>query len=627
MLEEALALHAQGRLAEAEQAYRALLARDPDNAEIGHQLGLLALDAGMPQQATPIFERVCMLAPANAAFQANRGLSHMRCKRLPEALEAFDRAIALQPDLFLAHLHRGIVMKDLMRPEEALASFSRAAEIQDEGFVHNYRALVLDELGRYEEARESFGRSLQNDPEISMVQSNYGHSLLRLQRWTEALPYFEKAVALKPDEAGLHYNLGEPLKLEGRLEEAVACYDRAIALAPEMANAYVNRGLVLAYLGRTDAGLADLDRAIALEPDSLGAHIGRSNVLADAGKTVEALAYNRELARNPLFRVEADFLSATLHLKRGEWEEGWNFYETRRALNRYTDARVCPQPEWQGDTPLAGKTLYVHGEQGLGDQIMFARFLSLARHAGAKVIFSPKGRLQRLFSEQGLADELLPWEAAPPAADYHVPLASLPRAFGIRPNSIPLEIPYLKPDPALVEKWRARIGDTGFRIGVCWAGGFDLALGMDRSFPAHHCAALAALPGVRLISLQMPDGSERSEIPAGLKMESLGADFDAGPDAFVDTAAAMASLDLVISCDTAVAHLAGALGRPVWTALKRHAEWRWGPQGSTSGWYPTMTLFRQEQAGVWEPVFAAMRDQLAAMLDPTLVEPTLAEGA
>ena len=383
-----------------------------------------------------------------------------------------------------------------------------------------------------------------------------------------------------------------------------------------MANAHVNRGLLLAYMGRTEDALVSFDHAIALEPDSIGAHIGRSGTLVGVGRIDEALTYNRELSRNPVMRPEADFLSAMLHLGRGEWEEGLTFYEARRTLDRYSDNRSYPQPEWLGDAPLKSKTLYVHGEQGLGDQMMFARFLPAVRRAGATVAFAPKDRLKRLFTGQGLADDILAFDSVPASFDYHIPLASLPRALGTRPDTIPAEVPYLKPEAALVEKWQARIGNNGFRIGVCWACSPDLLQGLDRSFPLRRLAVLADLPNVRLISLQRLDGlAELADLPADMKVETLGDDFDGGADAFVDTAAAMASCDLVISCDTSVAHLAGALGRPVWTALKRHPEWRWLLEDTTSPWYPTMTLFRQEQMSVWEPVFAAMRDRLAGMLD------------
>jgi tetratricopeptide (TPR) repeat protein len=562
----------------------------------------------------PILERVCLLAPGNPAFQANLGLAYLRSRRFAEALAALDRAIALQPDLFGAHLHRGMTLKEMQRPQEAVESFARAASLRGEPAVHNFHGLMLDELGRYDEALAAFRRALDRDGENPMAQSNYGHALLRLNRQAEAIAHFEKAVALAPAMAGMHYNLADPLKFLGRLEEALASYDRAIALEPDMANAHLNRGLVLTHLGRSDEALAAFDTAIALEPDSIAAHLGRSGALAGGGRIAESLAYDRELARDPRLKPEADFHSAMLHLRHGDWEEGWKFYESRRTLDRHQDTRDYAQPEWLGGGALTGKTLYVHAEQGMGDQIMFARYLTLARRAGAKVIFSPKDNLVRLFTGQELADEIRPWQSAPDSFDLHIALASMPLAFGTRPDTIPAEVSYLHPEAALVQKWRDRIGTHGFKVGLCWAGTPDVLQGPDRSFPLHQCAPLAALPGVRLISLQKQDGlSQLADLPAGMMVETLGDDFDAGPDALVDTAAVMASLDLIISCDTSVAHLAGALGRPVWTALKRYPEWRWMLQDTTSPWYPTMTLFRQTNAGEWDAVFAAMRDRLALL--------------
>lgn len=616
MLEEALALHAQGRLAEAEQAYRAILAREPDNAEVGHQLGLLALDAGLPQHAAPIFEQACRLAPQNATFHANRGLSYLHLQRTDEALAALDRAIALNPYLHQAHVNRGSVLMQAQRPQEALDSFSRAAELHESAAIHNFRALMLDELGRYDEALESFGKALALDPDNAMAQSNYGHALTRHFRYLEALPHFEKAVALAPQDPGMHYNVADPLKALGRLEEALAAYDRALALDPEMAIAHINRGLVLGHMGRYADALAAFDRAVALEPEAIAAHIGRNVVLASSGRVDEALAINRDLARNPAFRPEADFQSAMFLLDRGDWEDGWKFYEARWSLRRNGERPAFPQPLWLGGEDLAGKTLFVHGEQGLGDEIMFARYLPLARRKGAHVVFAPRGRLTRLFSGQGLADAVLAPRAVPASFDYHIPAASLPLAFGTRPATIPAHIPYLQAEPSLVEAWRARIGAEGFKIGVCWAGSNDPLQGLDRAFPLRLLQPLAALPGVRLISLQkMVALDELDTLPDGMTVETLGEDFDAGPDAFVDTAAVMASLDLVISCDTSIAHLAGALGRPTWTAVKRNAEWRWRLDDAAMPWYPTMTLYRQPQAGDWQSVFAAMRDALAARLE------------
>jgi tetratricopeptide (TPR) repeat protein len=618
MLEQALALHAQGRLAEAEQAYRAILAREPDNAGVGNQLGILALDAGMPEHAAPIFERACTLAPDDGGFHANRGLSYMRLNRPEEALAAFDRAIALDPTLVQPHLHRGMVLKELKRQDEALESFARALALREEGATHNFIGLTLDELGRWEEALESFARAVALDGDLPQVHSNYGHALVRLRRFEEALPHFEKAVAMAPKEAGFHYNHGEPLKALGRLPEALAAYDRALELEPNLVGAHINRGLVLIYLGRPDEAMAAFERAIAMEPDSVMAHMGYTDALVFSKRIEESLAYDRELMRNPALKADAQFHSGFLLLQRGEWQEAWKFYEARRTKKEDpVITRSFPQPEWRGDVDIQGKTLFVHAEQGLGDTIQFSRYLPLAAARGARVFFSPQKRLERLMRSLGRDVEILPADGEPEQFDLHMPLMSMPMAFGTLTDSIPATVPYLAPEAALVEKWRARIGDKGFKVGICWNGSNNnILMGTDRSFPLRQAAGLAGLAGVRLISLQAVDGLEQlDDLPPGMTVETLGDDFDTGPDAFVDSAAAMASLDLIISCDTSVAHLAGALARPVWTVLKSNPEWRFSLKPDTMPWYPTMRLFRQGESGGWAPVFATMQERLAKMLE------------
>jgi tetratricopeptide (TPR) repeat protein len=615
MLEQAIALHRQGRLAEAEEAYRAILGREPENAEVGHLLGLLALDAGLPQHAVPVLQRVCMLAPGNALYRINLGVSYLKAGNAAEALQHFDRAVALAPEMYETHFHRGLALKELQRWEEAAASFSRAAEIQPGPPAFTNRGLMLSELRRFDEALEDFRRALESEPDNPMLLSNCGMALVHLGRHAEAAETIGRAAALAPEDGGLHYNHGDPLMFLGRLEEALECYDRAIALRPDMANAHVNRGLALSHRGRIEEALESFDRAIALAPDLKAAHIGRSGALAAGERVDEALAYNRELARNPAFRPDADFHSAFLLLQRGEWEEGWKLYEARRQVEARTESRIYRQPEWLGESSLEGKTLYVYGEQGLGDTIHFCRYLALAQRAGARVVFSPQDGLAPLMAGLVSPVEILPHQTPPDAFDLHMPLISMPMAFGTRPETIPADIPYLRPDPALVAKWRARIGDHGFRIGLCWAGSANTGMGIDRSFPLAAAAPLAAIPGVRLISLQKTDGlAELAGLPTGMTVETLGEDFDASNGAFVDTAAAMQALDLVISCDTSVAHLAGATGRPGWIALKRYPEWRWILNETSTPWYPGLVLFRQKTHGDWPSVFAAMAERLAAQL-------------
>jgi hypothetical protein len=276
--------------------------------------------------------------------------------------------------------------------------------------------------------------------------------------------------------------------------------------------------------------------------------------------------------------------------------------------------RSYPQPAWTGKESLDGKILFIYPEQGLGDTIQFCRYAELAEARGAKVILSVQDPLVRLMRQLGPTIGIVGQDAAPPDFDYHVALMSLPWAFRTDWNTFPARIPYLRAEPERVGKWRRIIGNGGFKVGICWQGNRRGQVDAGRSFPVRQFECLAGLPGVRLISLQKNDGAgQLLDLPAGMTVETLGDDFDSGGDAFVDTAAAMENLDLVITSDTAIAHLAGALGRPTWIALKHVGDWRWFLDRSDSPWYPTVRLFRQSQRGDWAGVFSEIERQLAAL--------------
>jgi tetratricopeptide (TPR) repeat protein len=612
MLDQAIALHRQGRFPEAEQAYRAILDREPENAQAGLMLGTLALDAGLPQAAVPILERAVMLEPGKADFQVQLGIGYLHSGRQDDALIAFDRALALDANSFAAHFQKGHALME-RDPDAAQLLLDRAVALSpDDAAAHNLRGMVLTHRQQMQDALAAFARARDLQPGNPLAVNNHGTALARLGRLEEAAAQLQEAVQLQPDNAGLHYNLGEPLLMLGRLEEALAAYDRAVSLQPDFIEALINRGMALSGLGRTDEALASFDSAIALDPGRSGARIGTSDALALAGRIPEALVYDRQVANIPAFRGTALFHSATLLLQQGDWAEGWKLYENRRIKDAPVSIRSFAQAEWLGAQSLEGKTLFVHAEQGLGDTLQFSRYLALAQAQAARVVFAPQQRLKRLL--QGLSPkvEVIDQKTAPENFDFHTPLLSMPLAFGTLPDTVPADIPYLQAEPALVEKWAARIGSHGYRIGICWSGGTNFGLG-QRFFPLAALASIAALPGVRLISLQTGNGLEQlATLPPGMTVETLGEDFDAGADAFIDTAAILPSLDLVISCDTSVAHLAGAMGRPCWVALKRQPEWRWGTEGDTTPWYPTMTLFRQAGFGDWDSVFAAMTAKLKA---------------
>jgi hypothetical protein len=294
----------------------------------------------------------------------------------------------------------------------------------------------------------------------------------------------------------------------------------------------------------------------------------------------------------------------------GRFEQGWRQYEWRKKHKEPIAARSFPQPLWSGAEDLEGKILFIHWEQGLGDTIQFCRYARLAEARGAKVVLSVQEPLRRLLTQLSPTVQIIGGAERPARFDYHSPLLSLPLAFATTRETIPAEIPYLGAEHERVENWKQRLGGDGFKIGICWQGRKG-EMDIGRSFSLREFVNIAAVPDVRLISLQKNDGTEQlANLPEGMNVETLGADFDAGPNAFLDTAAVMEHMDLVITSDTATAHLAGALGRPTWVALKRVPDWRWLLEGSKSRWYPTMRLFRQKLPGEWKPVFDDMLKEL-----------------
>ncbi|HYS47008.1 MAG TPA: hypothetical protein VEM35_11240, partial [Rhizomicrobium sp.] len=291
-------------------------------------------------------------------------------------------------------------------------------------------------------------------------------------------------------------------------------------------------------------------------------------------------------------------------LLQGDFAQGLPLYEWRKRLNPPIEARSYPQPLWTGAEELRNKTIFVYIEQGLGDTIQFYRFVAPLLERGAHVVLSVQDGLLRLLENASPRVELVGATAVPAAFDYHIALMSLPLALGLTVDSIPVAIPYLKAEPERVGRWRDRIGEKGFKIGISWQGARGGVT--SRAIPPSCFEGLSKIPGVRLISLQKGFGAERA-LP---QMESLGAEFDSGADAFLDSAAVMANLDLVITLDSALAHLAGALGCPVWVALRQAPDWRWFLGRSDSPWYPGMRLFRQKTEGDWAGVFAEMQSQV-----------------
>jgi tetratricopeptide (TPR) repeat protein len=503
-----------------------------------------------------------------------------REQRQDEAIKLMDEALQLKPDFADALCMGGYMLSECGKPEPAMRFYRRALEL---------------------------------DPSLVVAHVNFGKLLFGAARFAEALASFSAATTLAPCDPDAWCSRAGALRELGRLEESAEAAQRALELRYDFPEAAINLGNALLKLDRSEEALKAYLQASIPGPCLGKALLGQALALRSLGRFCEALAAFDAAAA--LGSREAVAGKGCLMLTLGDFESGLQGYEARWLKGRSLAEALGTRFEmWRGPGRKAERVLVLN-DHGLGDTIQFFRYLPLMAAGGVDATFVCPPRLHRLLSSKAkarFADR--PPEGEP--FDAQIAISSLPYAFGSRLQTIPAAVPYLAAEPALRNLWAKRIGPEGFKIGVVWQGNPDPEADRARSIPLVAFAPLAAVAGVRLISLQKGFGEEQlSNLPPSMRIETLGADFDAGADAFVDTAAAMTCLDLVVTCDTSVAHLAGALAVPVWVALKNDAEWRWLTERADSPWYPTMRLFRQSRRGVWRDVFEAMACELAALAE------------
>src|ERR1700687_5711513 len=576
-----LTLHKQGKLSEAATIYKEILRDDENHFDAIHLLGVVSLQTGNFHNAVELLSRAITLNPNVAGVHSNCGTALASLKRLNEAILSFDKAIALKPDYAEVYSNRGNALQNLKHLAEAIISYDKAIALKpDFAEAYSNRGNALKALKRLDEAIIDYDKAIALKPDFAEAYSNRGTALQYLERLDEAIISFDKAIALKPDFAEAYSNRGNALKDLKRLDEAIISYQKAIALNSDFAKAYSNLGNALTALKRLDEAIINYDRAIELWPDYADAY---------ANKGIASLL-------------------------RGEFASGWRDYEWRKKREEPAGNRFVPKPLWLGEQDLAGKSLFIHWEQGLGDTIQFCRYALLATACGARVVLSVQDALLRLLKQLDPEIVVIVSNQQPSVFDLHCPLLSLPLAFNTTLQNIPSKVPYLQAEPDRIAQWTKKLGRDGFKIGICWQGSAT-KYGVSRSFPITEFIRVSKIENVRLISLQKGDGENQLQnLPDGMCVESLGTDFDAGPDAFLDTAAVMKCCDLVITCDTAIEHVAGALGVPVWVALQYVPDWRWMLDRSDSPWYTTMRLFRQKARGDWKSVFIDIENELNALL-------------
>jgi tetratricopeptide (TPR) repeat protein len=447
-----------------------------------------------------------------------------------------------------------------------------------------YLGILYYDLARYADSVQCYQRAVAIRPEFPVALSNMTNSLSALSRYTEAEASARRALELNPRYTTAWNNLGALLVKQGKFAEAATTFEKSLELAPENETAHRNLGAALIRQGKFAEGSRHSEAALRLDPRSAEAHRNR----------------------------------AIVRLLTGDFEQGWDQYEWRFYCGDHAPTNR-PQPVWQGE-PLEGRTLLLYAEQGLGDTIHFLRYAELARQRGGRVIVECQEPLLRLLSSYRGVDQWIPRGASLPPFELQLPLMSAPRVFQTRLETIPADIPYLFPEPDLVAHWKKeleqRIPAGRLRVALAWQGSADHHANRQRSISVEQFLPLTH-EKVQFISLQKGSGAEQTAgLPTTFPLIDFHDDLDVAHGAFVDSAAILANVDLLVTIDTSVAHLAGALGVPTWLLLSVSPDWRWLLDRDDSPWYPTLRLFRQSQAGDWSGVIDEVRAALWAGIQP-----------
>ena len=635
-LQLGLKLHKEGKLEEAGNLYRQILQDYPDSKDGSHLLGAMLVQSGQASEAVELLERAIARHPHHAALFTNLGTAHSRLGQLELAADCYRKAISIEPKDFDANKNLGTVLVKMGKIREGADQLAKALElapISTETRV-TYASTLL-KLGEEAEAKVQFEQILQVSPKNRQALAGLGQILLKQPEPDErTLGCWQELAAMEPDNAAMHNNLATTLKNLKRFDEAEAACRRALELIPNFFAALCNLGLVLSAQNRFDEACNALRRAIEIGEARKESHVTTlpkvatideamwrefgcvaycqlaavSNLLGNPKEA--AVAVSRGLAIRPE-DVESQMMQGFLHLQCGDFEKGWPLYEKRR-LGKM-GPRKLDKPEWTGE-PLDGRVLLIHAEQGLGDSLHFIRYAKLVKKNGGKVHFLSHRPLAKFMRGCDYLDQIIADGDPLPPYDLQVPLLSMPGVYGTSFETVPREVPYLRADKILVEQWASKMSSIeGFRIGIAWQGNRDFANDELRRVPLDQFRDLANTPEVRLICLQRGDGTEQLEKIDFEVIQFENVDKEAG--AFMDTAAIMENVDLIISPCTAVPHLAGGLGRPVWLAKSFAAEWRWmNDDREENPWYPTMTMFRQPKIGDWESVFQRMKSKLEGLL-------------
>ena len=568
-----VALHQLRNLDAAMASYAEVLKLQPKHAQALSNLGVAQQDLGQLDMALDSYRRALAIKPDYAEAHYNLGLALKRCGHLDAAIESYDRAIALHPGYAEAHAGRGHALQEQLAYAAAIESYDLALRLRpDYVEAHSNRGVALEKLQHYGAAIDSFDLAIALQPDYAEAHYNRGVALKALGRLDDAVLAYRQALVYDGQRVETHTNLGVALQELKQLDEAIACYDRAIALQPDAVQVYANRGAAHQDLMQFDAAIASFDQALRIAPDSAQA---RSN---------KALAL----------------------LLMGDYAQGLPLYESRTRLNKPAALPSVTDPRlWLGKASLEGKTLLLHSEQGLGDTIQFCRYATLASQRGARVWLVVEPELKELLAQVQGIEGVLSKSDPLPDFHFHCPLLSLPLAFGTTVETIPQSPRYLKARPDKVQYWAKRLGPktaAQARVGIAWSG--NPKHKNDRSRSMHLADFMRRLPShCRYVVLQKDlRPADRAALASHRQLECFASELQD----FSDTAALIENLDLVITVDSSMVHLSGALGKPTWLLLPFVPDWRWLLERRDSPWYPSVRLCRQTAPNDWSGAFAEL---------------------
>jgi Flp pilus assembly protein TadD len=572
--------HQAGRLAEAEKLYRQILAQDPDDADVLQLLGLVVFRQG----------------------------------KMPDALEFLDRAVALDPDAPDYRCNRGMILSVLGRPAEAVVELQRAVELKGDYVEAHYQlAHALGLTGQTDQAIDEYRRALLLRPDFAEAMNDLGVLLATKEDSVGAMAAFRRAVEIRPDYIEALGNLARALHEAKLKTEEIEILRRIIALKPGKDAPFSELTISLAEEGRLDESLVAGRRAVELHPDSAEVYSNLGTTLHRMGRIPEAMqAQARALEIDPE-SANGHLNMSLLRLLSGDFERGWNEYEWRwRVLKPIIPEPRFSQTMWDG-RDIAGRRILLHPEGGYGDTIQFVRYAPLVAARGGQVVLGCPEELFRLMQTLEGVTELAVTGAEIPKFELQCPLLSLPRVLKTKPQNVPANVPYLHADPALAKRCRMTLDGIPARlkVGLVWAGRPEYFNDRNRSIPLARFSGLSKVPGAWFCSLQKGKAGEQMSALPDWKLT----DWTRELRDFADTAALISNLDLIISVDTAMAHLAGAMGKRVWVLLPYAPDWRWLMQGDQTPWYPTMRLFRQPIAGDWDTPFAQMENALRQLAE------------